>query len=137
MLAKPLMGRFSDGHGRNGLIVAGLLCCAVPFALIPLLRDFTSLFLACLVFGLGEALVTSSSAALVADLCKARNYGTAMGVFGTIFDIGHASGPILGGVLVGLLGYGWAFGIMSLVLVASIPFFIAAMRGNGVQEGQA
>jgi predicted MFS family arabinose efflux permease len=60
-----------------------------------------------------------------------------MGVFGTIFDIGHASGPILGGVLVGLLGYGWAFGIMSLVLVASIPFFIAAMRGNGVQEGQA
>lgn len=137
MLAKPLMGRFSDGHGRNGLIVAGLLCCAVPFALIPALRDFTSLFLACLVFGLGEALVTSSSAALVADLCKARNYGTAMGVFGTIFDIGHASGPILGGVLVGLLGYGWAFGIMSLVLVASIPFFIAAMRGNGVQEGQA
>ena len=63
-----------------------------------LLRD-------CLVFGLGEALVTSSSAAMVADMCKERHYGTAMGVFGTIFDIGHASGPILGGLLIGSLGY--------------------------------
>lgn len=46
-----------------------------------------------------------------------------MGVFGTIFDVGHASGPILGGLLVGALGYGWAFFILSLLLVAAIPWF--------------
>lgn len=128
MLAKPVMGRFSDGHGRNGVIVAGVLCCAVPFAAIPLLTSFWTLLAACMVFGLGEALVTSSSAALVADLCKAKHYGTAMGVFGTIFDIGHASGPIVSGILVGMLGYGWAFGIMAALLVAAIPFFLVAMK---------
>lgn len=123
MLAKPVMGKVSDRYGRRPLIVAGLLSCALPFALIPHLIGFWALVPACLLFGFGEALVTSSSAAMVADLCKARHYGTAMGVFGTIFDIGHASGPILGGLLVGALGYGWAFALMALVLVAVIPWF--------------
>ncbi len=123
MLAKPIMGRVSDRYGRKPLIVAGLLSCALPFAAIPHLTGFWPLIPACLLFGFGEALVTSSSAAMVADLCKAKHYGTAMGVFGTIFDVGHASGPILGGLLVGAVGYGWAFFLMSLVLLAVIPWF--------------
>jgi MFS family permease len=69
------------------------------------LKSFSTLAAAALVFGLGEAFVTSSSAAMVADMCKARPFGTAMGVFGTIFDVGHASGPILSGILVGAWGY--------------------------------
>jgi MFS family permease len=130
MLAKPVMGRISDRYGRKPLIVAGLVSCAVPFALIPHLTGFWTLVPACLLFGFGEALVTSSSAAMVADLCKARHYGTAMGVFGTIFDVGHASGPILGGLLVGALGYGWAFFLMSLVLIAVIPWFWSTAGAN-------
>ncbi|NLW82391.1 MAG: MFS transporter [Desulfovibrionales bacterium] len=128
MLAKPVMGRVSDRYGRRPLIVAGLLSCALPFALVPHLMGFWALVPACLLFGFGEALVTSSSAAMVADLCKARHYGTAMGVFGTIFDVGHASGPILGGLLVGALGYGWGFFLMSLLLVAAIPWFWQTTR---------
>jgi hypothetical protein len=30
--------------------------------------------------------------------------GSAMGTFGTIFDVGHASGPLLKGLLIGLTG---------------------------------
>lgn len=132
MLAKPVMGRVSDRYGRRPLIVAGLLSCAIPFALIPHLIGFWALVPACLLFGFGEALVTSSSAAMVADLCKARHYGTAMGVFGTIFDVGHASGPIMGGLLVGALGYGWAFALMACVLVVVIPWFWNTTTGmNG------
>ena len=124
MIAKPIMGRTSDSFGRKPLIVAGLLCCAIPFAAVPFLVDFWSLIAACLIFGLGEALVTSSSAAMVADMCKERHFGTAMGVFGTIFDIGHASGPILGGLLIGSLGYQTAFILMALVLIVVIPWFV-------------
>ena len=131
MLAKPVMGKVSDRYGRRPLIVAGLISCAVPFALIPHLIGFWALVPACLLFGFGEALVTSSSAAMVADLCKARHYGTAMGVFGTIFDVGHASGPILGGLLVGALGYGWAFALMACVLIAVIPWFWSTTGMNG------
>lgn len=133
LLAKPLLGRASDAGGmlgRRGLIVAGVVACAAPFAAMPHLAGFWPLAGACLVFGFGEALVTSSSAALVADLCRARHYGTAMGVFGTIFDVGHASGPLLGGVLVGALGYGPAFAIIAGVLLCSVPWFLAVMRGG-------
>lgn len=131
MLSKPLMGRVSDAQGRRPLIVAGLALCAVSFAAVPFMGGFWSLLAASLVFGLGEALVTSSSAALVADMCRERHFGSAMGAFGTIFDVGHASGPILAGLLVGWLGYQISFPLMSIVLVAAIPLFLK----NVPQEG--
>lgn len=128
LLSKPLLGRFSDQRGRAPLILCGMACCAAPLALIPHLAGFWSLLAACLVFGLGEALVTSSSAALVADVCKERHFGTAMGVFGTLFDVGHASGPILGGILVGLLGLGPAFAVLALILGLSMPLCARYLR---------
>ena len=128
LLSKPLLGRFSDRGGRQGLIAAGMLACALPFAVVPHLAGFWPLLAACLAFGLGEALVTSSSAALVADLCQAKQMGAAMGAFGTIFDVGHASGPILGGLLVGALGYGPAFAILGAILLAATPVFLLGMR---------
>lgn len=135
MLAKPVMGRVSDSFGRKPLIVAGLVCCALPFAAIPYLTGMLPLLAACLAFGFGEALVTSSSAAMVADMCKAKHFGTAMGVFGTIFDVGHASGPIVGGLLVGALGYRSAFAIMGALLIVAIPWFLAVMRGRTEDTG--
>jgi MFS family permease len=124
MLSKPLMGRMSDSRGRRPLIVAGLALCGASFALVPFMRDFWTLLATCLVFGMGEALVTSSSAAMVADLCRERHFGSAMGAFGTIFDVGHASGPILAGLLVGWVGYGVSFPLMAAVLFAAIPVFL-------------
>jgi MFS family permease len=41
-----------------------------------------------------------------------------MGTFGTIFDVGHASGPLLAGLLIGLVGSGTDY---------RIPFAIVAM----------
>jgi MFS family permease len=124
MVSKPLMGRISDRFGRKPIIVAGLILCAISFFCIPLLKSFFTLSAAALLFGLGEAFVTSSSAAMVADMCKARHFGTAMGVFGTIFDIGHASGPILSGILIGVWGYFPAFAVMASILILAIPAFV-------------
>jgi len=127
-LAKPIMGKVSDRWGRRPLIVVGMFLCAVPMAIIPQLTGFIPLMIAGSFFGLGEAFVTSSSAALVADYCQARHYGAAMGTFGTIFDVGHAAGPIVTGLLVASLGYGPAFIIVAALLVASVPLFLVMVR---------
>ncbi|MBU1041209.1 MAG: MFS transporter [Proteobacteria bacterium] len=127
MVAKPVLGRLGDIHGRKAPITVGLACCALGLAAVPWLASFWTLAAAALVFGLGEALVTSSSAALVADLCRKRHYGAAMGTFGTIFDVGHASGPILGGVLVAWLDFRLAFAVLAVVLLAAIPVFLAGV----------
>ena len=40
-----------------------------------------------------------------------------MGVFGILYDIGHASGPILGGLLVGMFGYQTAFAAIAALML--------------------
>jgi len=128
VVAKPVMGRYSDRYGRKYFIAVGLICCSLPIICIPWLTSFSYLLVACLIFGLGEAFVTSSAAALVADFCKAKQYGTAMGVFGTIFDVGHAAGPILGGILIASLGYAAAFGLVGGALLLVVPVFLYVLR---------
>ncbi len=128
ILSKPVMGKISDKYGRKPIIISGMLLCAVSFGMIPLLKDFYPLMGAAILFGFGEAFVTSSSAALVTDMCKEKHFGTAMGTFGTIFDIGHASGPILSGILIAQFDYLYAFLIISSLLIISIPVFILGVR---------
>ena len=127
VLTKPLMGRMSDRHGRSGLLFWGMFVCAVPFALIPWFSSFTVLLVLAAIFGLGEAVVTSSAAAMVADFCREDHLGSAMGTFGTIFDVGHASGPLLAGFLIGIVGSGTDYRIpfaivASLLIVAALVF---------------
>jgi len=128
VLSKPIMGRTSDKYGRKALISVGILICAVSFGLIPVFQNFYLLMLTAAFFGLGEALVTSSGAAFVADLCKQKHFGTAMGTFGTIFDIGHASGPILAGFLLAHHGYLFSFWVMSAALVIAVPVFVMTVH---------
>lgn len=135
IISKPVMGKTSDKYGRKPLITIGMFLCALSFAAIPLLKDFYALMITAMVFGLGEAFVTSSSAALVADICKEKHFGTAMGTFGTIFDIGHASGPILAGLLIARFDYLYSFWIMSAVLLVAVPIFIMNVKiAKGIYE---
>jgi MFS family permease len=109
------------------LIAGGLVVSALALATIPMVRGFWPLLLAAAVFGFGEALVTSSGAALVADLCKARHFGTAMGTFGTIFDVGHASGPILAGILIARFDYLTSFLALACLIALAVPVFLVGV----------
>jgi len=127
IISKPLMGKFSDRHGRQNLLFWGMFVCVLPFVLIPWFNSYMVILVLSAIFGLGEAIVTSSAAALVADFCKDDNLGSAMGTFGTIFDVGHASGPLLAGALIGLTGsgsdYRLSFAIVAaLMVIAAIVF---------------
>ena len=124
ILAKPIMGKISDRYGRKPIIISGMWICAIPFACIPLTRDFYLLLSLSAVFGVGEAFVTSSSAAMVAGFCKEQHYGAAMGTFGSIFDIGHAAGPILAGFLLAHLSYQYSFLIIAILLILASFVFV-------------
>src|SRR5947199_102302 len=105
------------------LILLGLVVCAGSLAAIQFTTPFVGLMALSALFGFGEAIVNAAAAALVADLSELKTLGSAMGMQGTIMDIGHASGPILSGVLIGALGFQLAFPIIAgLVLVAAGVF---------------
>jgi len=121
--SRPTMGWVSDRIGRRPLILLGLVVCAGSLAAIPFTTSFVGLMALSALFGFGEAIVNASAAALVADLSELKTLGSAMGMQGAIMDIGHASGPILSGVLIGALGFQLAFPIIAgLVLVAAGVF---------------
>jgi MFS family permease len=113
MIAKPIAGRISDRLGRIPVIVVGLLLCGTA---LPLNFRSGSLLLFVLtapVLGIGVGAVTPVTNALVADLASASRMGAAMGVFGTIWDIGEAAGPMIAGVLIGGLGYTMTFDVLA------------------------
>lgn len=130
LVAKPVMGRVADRHGRKPLIVAGMLLCAGALAGIPAATAFAPLMALAVLFGLGEALVVSSAAAMVADLCEARHTGAAMGAFGTYFDVGHAAGPIAAGLLLAAFpgDYFVAFLPLAAVLVLGALAFALSVE---------
>lgn len=130
-LSKPVMGRISDQCGRGPLITLGLFVCGLMLIGIPHAIEFWSLIGYAAGFGLGEALITSSSAALIADLAEPENVGAGMGLRGTIMDVGHACGPILAGALVSLIGYTGAFTcIAALLFLTAGGFWMTILRDS-------
>ena len=127
--SKPIMGRVSDRVGRQPLIILGLCICAGTFVCIPYVTLFPLLLLLAAGFGFGEAVVSSSSSALVADSSEFKRLGAGMGMQGTIMDIGHASGPLLAGLLIANLTYSTAFAIIAgIQLMAAGVFWVAMKR---------
>ena len=119
VFAKPLMGKVSDRVGRRRVILPGLLIGAASVVLLPYFPNVFGLSVLSLLFGLGFATVTSSTAALVADLTKDGRYGSSMGVLRTVMDVGQSIGPVLTGFMVGVAGYGSAFTLLATILVAA------------------
>jgi DHA1 family multidrug resistance protein-like MFS transporter len=52
------------------------------------------------------------------------NYGSAMGVFGSLWDTGHAGGPVVFGFLLIAFGYRTSWLIMALVMAAALLVFL-------------
>ena len=122
-LTKPIMGRFSDRYGRVPVIIAGLLFGGITMVFMTYSDNYLLLAVLIGFFGLGLATVTASTSALVADLSKASSHGGALGVLSSVMDIGHSTGPMVGGLLISALNYRTAFGIIGGVLaIASLVF---------------
>jgi MFS family permease len=128
--SKPIMGRVSDRVGRQPLIIIGLLICAATFVCMPHVSIFALLLLLSAGFGFGEAVVSSSSSAFVADSSEFKTLGAGMGMQGTIGDIGHASGPLLAGILIANMSYAGAFTIIASLQVAAAMMFWVTMRNR-------
>ena len=123
MAGKPITGRISDLVGRKPMIIAGLLLCAITLPAIVSVAKFWHLFALSALFGLGMAIVTPSTTALVADLCRHRNYGSALGAFGTIWDVGEAGGPIIAGIMIARIAYLPAFAIIAFIIILGALIF--------------
>ena len=126
--ARPIVGIASDRLGRRGVIASGLLLCSGGVVLVSVSRTFEDVLSGVCVYAVGVAVTSGAASAYITDLTHRTTYGAAHGVFGTIYDIGDASGPILGGVLVAAVGYARTFQIVAAVVFVAAVYFFAATR---------
>jgi fucose permease len=87
-------GVVADRLGKRGVMTAGLLLVAAPFALSAAVPDIRVRTLAMLLFGLGEGVVETQVSALISDLSPARERAM-LNLAQLLFSLGAAGGPFL------------------------------------------
>lgn len=128
-ITKPVMGRFSDRHGRHLQIFCGAVIGAICIGSFSLFKSFLPLLTLSILFGLSLSIVTSATSAFIADLSRKETHGSAMGILGSIMDVGHATGPLISGIVALHFGFGKAFMGAALVLIAAaFVFLIKVLR---------
>jgi MFS family permease len=117
------MGRFSDKHGRRPQIFAGALIGAACIGSFSMFSKFLPLLALSILFGCSLSIVASATSAFIADLSRQDTYGSAMGILGSIMDIGHTTGPLISGIVATYLGFSVSFLSASFVLLAAALIF--------------
>jgi MFS transporter, DHA1 family, multidrug resistance protein len=127
LAVRPAIGVLSDRAGRRWVIVTGLTICSVAVFSLSLATTPAALVIAVISYASGVATTTAATSAFITDVTRRARYGAAHGVFGTIYDVGDALGPIVAGLLVVAVGYARMFQIMAAVaLMMAVAFSVTA-----------
>jgi DHA1 family multidrug resistance protein-like MFS transporter len=115
LAVRPAIGFLSDRAGRRWVIVTGLTMCSVAVFSLSLASTASTVVAAVIAYAAGVAATTAATSAYITDVTRRARYGAAHGVFGTIYDVGDALGPIVAGLLVVAVGYARMFQLMATV----------------------
>ncbi|HET7218617.1 MAG TPA: MFS transporter [Vicinamibacterales bacterium] len=132
LAVRPAIGFLSDRVGRRWVIVSGLTTCGLAVVAFSFLASVALAIVAILAYAGGVAMTTAATSAYITDVTRRARYGAAHGVFGTIYDVGDALGPIAGGFLVAAVGYAHMFQIMASAALAMAAAFVVASRPSAV-----
>ncbi|GGK47182.1 DHA2 family efflux MFS transporter permease subunit [Nocardia camponoti] len=119
--AVPLLvtGRLGDRFGPKNMYLIGLALFTAASLWCGLSGTIGMLIAARAVQGLGAALMTPQTMAVITRTFPPDRRGAAMGLWGGVAGLATLVGPILGGVLVDNLGWEWIF-------IVNVPFGIIA-----------
>jgi EmrB/QacA subfamily drug resistance transporter len=153
----PIWGKLGDLYGRKPVLLAGILLFLLGSWLSGLAGEFENLpllgggMVQLVVFravqGLGGGALFTTAFAIIADLFPPRERGKFAGLFGGVFGLASAIGPLLGGyftdhgtVTLGghtIEGWRWVFylnlpvGLIALFMViAKMPKLSHAAKGS-------
>ena len=123
--AVPLLitGRLGDRYGPRRLYLIGLTIFTLSSLACGLSPTIEMLIAARVAQGLGAALMTPQTMAVITRIFPPRERGSAMAIWGVTAGVATLVGPILGGFLLDALGWEWIFFIN--VPVGIIGFVLA------------
>src|SRR5580692_1223569 len=130
-------GRWSDLAGRKLMYLYGFVVFAGSSAACGLAPSLGVLIALRVVQAGGAALLQANSVALVVTSVPARTRRAALGVQAAAQAVGLACGPVVGGVLVGTVGWRWVFLInVPVGLLAVVAgWYLLPRTGRGRDPG--
>lgn len=122
--AVPLLvtGRLGDRFGPKNIYLIGLAIFTIASLACGLSGSLAVLVIARAVQGLGAALMTPQTMAVITRTFPAERRGAAMGLWGATAGVATLVGPLAGGLLVDGFGWEWIFfvnipvGVVAFVL---------------------
>jgi EmrB/QacA subfamily drug resistance transporter len=117
-------GRLGDLWGPKRLFMAGLAVFTLASAACGLAQTPTQLIATRLVQGVGGAMLSPQTLAMLTVVFPANRRGVAFGIWGAVAGLATVAGPPLGGLLVTTLGWRWIFFV-------NVPIGIAALVLSG------
>jgi EmrB/QacA subfamily drug resistance transporter len=112
--------RLGDLYGQRNLFAIGLFVFTVASALCGLSQDPNQLIAARILQGVGGALLTPQTLAIITTLFPPERRGAAFGIWGGVAGLATVTGPTLGGAIITYIDWRWIFYI-------NVPIGIAAL----------
>jgi EmrB/QacA subfamily drug resistance transporter len=113
-----------DRFGRRRLFAIGLALFTAASAACALAPDIGALIAARAVQGVGAALVTPLSLAIVSAAFPPERRGSALGILMGVTGLAVASGPLIGGAVAQGLSWQWIFWVNVPIGVVTLPLIL-------------
>ena len=114
-----LGGSLGDRFGRRRVFLVGVVWFALASLACGLAQDVVALSLARALQGVGGALLTPGSLAILQSTFRPEDRARAIGAWSGLAGIAGAAGPFLGGWLVEHAGWRWVF-LLNLPLAVAV-----------------
>jgi EmrB/QacA subfamily drug resistance transporter len=113
-------GRLGDLYGQRTLFAVGLAIFTVASGLCGFAQDANQLIVARILQGVGGALLTPQTLAILTSLFPPERRGAAFGIWAGVAGLATLAGPTLGGAIVTYIDWRWIFFV-------NVPIGIAAL----------
>lgn len=118
-----LFSRLGDMYGQRNLFAAGMVVFIVSSAFCGIAQDTNQLIAARVLQGIGGAMLSPQTLAIMTSIFPPERRGAAFGVWGGVAGVATIIGPTLGGFLV--TGWSWRW-----VFYVNLPIGIIALAAT-------
>jgi EmrB/QacA subfamily drug resistance transporter len=125
------VGRLGDMFGRVRMYEAGFVVFIVGSALCALAWDQTSIVAFRVLQGVGGALMTANSGAVIADIFPPERRGQAYGYNAVGWSMGAVLGIVIGGAIVTYFSWRWIFWINVPIGIFGVLLAVRVLKDTG------
>nr|WSY53524.1 MFS transporter [Streptomyces sp. NBC_00886] len=128
-------GSAADRYGRKKMLIAGLVLFGAGSLVAGLAQSTGQLIAARAGMGVGGALLITTTLAVVMQIFTAEEQPKAIGIWAAVNALGFATGPLLGGFMLGHFWWGAIFlinlPVAALALVAAVALVPESKNPRG------